>query len=134
MFYICPKKEMRKKVFSLPKREYLLKHLEVLNSIIPVKLSPTERQMIAILLDREEDLVLNDLLSKEVRKKLREELNMSYQNLSARLKRLKNEGFIYLDPADNKWKLIKFLLPDPSGRIEYVIIVKDKNRNERTYR
>jgi len=120
----------RKKVFRLDGLDYYRKHLEVLNTLLPVKLTDKEIDIISILLDRDISDIEDDLLSTDIRRRLRETLNLSHANISTRLKKLEEKGFIRKTVVNKKEKKVlrNFLFPDPSGRTNYEIIIKDNGR------
>ena len=100
---------MRKvsKVVNLSSNEYYRVHLQLINPVLPVKLSDKELDVLSYFL-------MFGNLSKESRKVIREKLGMSFGSLTNHIRHLKEKGFI-LDGDE----LNSVIVPDSNSQ-EYI--------------
>lgn len=84
------------KTLELSTSKYFITHLYLVNGVLPVKLTEREIEIIAYFLE------LGNTFSTNNRKKVRENLNLSYGALSNHLKNLKNKGVIVKKGEDLK--------------------------------
>lgn len=99
---------IRKKL-ELTKENYYKVHLDILNSILPEKLTNKEREVLAVFLSLEGDLA-RDPLSTTGRKIVKERLHMSSGGLGNHLEALKEKGFI----LDNS--IIPLVIPETNNQ------------------
>ena len=97
------------KSIELPEDEFYKTHMELINSILPVKLSIKEIEVLAIFMSFTGTLA-NDRFSTTGKKIVREKLNLSHQSLSNYIASLTNKGFLI--EKDNKLDLLPILFPN----------------------
>ena len=87
------KMEIRK-VLQLDRGNYYLKHLEIINPFLPIKLTPREIEVLAAFMSLENELA-EDRFGTTARKVVRNKLTITPGGLGNYLKSLKQKGFIY---------------------------------------
>jgi DNA-binding MarR family transcriptional regulator len=91
--------------------EYHVKHLEILNPVLPAQLTKKEIEVLAGFMSLQGDLVEKDRFGTQARKTIREKLSMSPGGLSNHLRELKNKFFIY-EGENGKYRIKEFLIPN----------------------
>jgi DNA-binding MarR family transcriptional regulator len=88
------KKMEIRKVLKLERGEFYLKHLEIINPFLPVRLTPREIEVLAAFMSLENELS-EDRFGTTARKVVRNKLTITPGGLGNYLKSLKQKGFIY---------------------------------------
>lgn len=96
---------------GLSNYDYHVKHLEILNPVLPAQLTKKEIEVLAGFMSLEGDLVKEDRFGTQARKTIREKLDMSPGGLGNHLKQLKNKFFIY-EGENGKLMIKSFLIPN----------------------
>lgn len=117
-------KPIQKALNGLSSHEYYVKHLEILNPILPVKLTIKEIEVLAGFMSLKGDLVESDRFGTQARKIIRQKLNMSPGGLGNHLKELKRKSAIY--EVDSKLVIRDFLIPNPNVQGYQFKIVREK--------
>jgi hypothetical protein len=95
---------------GLDLKEYHVKHLEILNPVLPAKLTQKEIEVLAAFMALRGDVVEQDRFGTQARKIVKEQLSMSSGGLGNHLRELKDKSFIY--QKDGKYFVREFLIPD----------------------
>jgi len=98
-----------KKQLTLPKTEYFIKHLSIVNIFLPVTLTPKEIEVIAAFMSLEGDIA-EQRFGTSARKMVREQLNLSPGGLGNYLNSLKQKRF--LAEKDGSFSILPILHPD----------------------
>ena len=83
-----------RKVLELDRGNYYLKHLEIINPFLPIRLTPREIEVLAAFMSLENELA-EDRFGTTARKVVRSKLIITPGGLGNYLKSLKQKGFIY---------------------------------------
>lgn len=117
-----------KKTVILPQESYNRMHLSIINSLLPVQLTPKEIEVLAAFMDYycyEEE---KNLFSTDNRRDVRARLGLSNGGLGNYIKYFFNKGFIY-KAESGYYKIQKFLIPEKDQQ-EYVFTLKIKEEIE----
>jgi hypothetical protein len=106
------------KTLSLPPDTYYKVHMELINPILPIKLSPKEIEILSIFMSFTGTLAENPFCTTG-RKIVRDKLSLSHQSLSNYIINLTTKGF--LKERENVLNLLPILFP---GEIEQVYLIK----------
>lgn len=112
------------KKLKLNSREYYITHMNILNALLPIKLTPAEIEIIAAFLEINGTLA-NNRFSTTGRQIVRKTLNISHQYLTNYIKSLVKKGFITNN--DDKLELIPILFPEEKTQ-EYKIHITNENK------
>lgn len=102
-----------KKQINLTGEDYYIKHLSIINSMLPVQMTTKELEVLGTFMSLEGDIADRDRFGTTCRKIVKEKLNLSDGGLSNHLKSLKEKSFIY-SIGDNKMAILDVLLADES--------------------
>lgn len=94
-----------RKVRKLPTLEYYITHLQIINPILPVNLTPKEIELLANFMSFNGD-ISNDRFGTTARGLVKGKMNITTAGVSNYLRSLKNKGFIISD------KILPILFPD----------------------
>lgn len=82
-----------KKLLKLPKSEYYMTHLSIVNCLLPEKMTPKEIEVMALFMCLEGDIT-KDRFGKTAKKIIMEKLKLSPSGLSNHMTSMKNKGFL----------------------------------------
>lgn len=106
--------------------EYYNIHLTIINSILPVKLTDKEIEVLAGFMSLDKNIIENDMFNTLARKKVKEKLdNMSAGALGNHLKSMIEKGFLTKDDITNKITIKDFLIPEDDWQGYQFKIVKE---------
>ena len=111
------------KRLELPVSEYYKVHLNIVNSLLPIKLTPKEVEVLALFMSLQGDIA-KDRFGSTAKKLVKQELSLSDGGLSNYIKTLKQKGFI--SPTNE----IPTLLTPNVDKQEYFLQIINKD-NER---
>lgn len=94
------------KTLKLGKVEYYNTHLSIINSVLPVKLTPKEIEVLALFMSLDFKV---ERFGTSARKIVRQELDISHQGLSNYLKSLTMKGFLIEKEGD--YEILPILFP-----------------------
>lgn len=97
---------------KLKTNKFVEKHLEIINPMLPVQLTPKEIEVLASFMEIEGELVEDDRFNQLVRTKVRNKLQLSPGGLSNYLTTLTKKGFLKKHPITNKYTIKDFLFPN----------------------
>jgi len=83
------------KKLELPVSEYYITHLTIVNSLLPIKLTPKEIEVLAAFMAFQGDIA-KDRFGATAKKMVKQSLNLSDAGLCNYIKALKAKGFITL--------------------------------------
>jgi len=118
-----------KKILSVPREEYFIRHLAIINPMLPITLTPKEIEVLGSFMSIKGDIVEQDRFGTTCRKIVKERLNLSDGGIGNYIKALKEKGFIYLG-EDNKLRIQEVLLADENNQSYLFKIVEDEYRQE----
>lgn len=111
------------KRLELPTNEYYKVHLNIVNSLLPIKLTPKEVEVLALFMSLSGD-ISKDRFGSTAKKLVKQELSLSDGGLSNYIKALKQKGFI---STTNEIPML--LVPNVSKQ-EYFLQIINKDSNE----
>jgi DNA-binding MarR family transcriptional regulator len=113
--------EQIKKLLQLPKHEYYEAHLQIINPVLPVKLTPKEIEVLAAFMSLEGSLA-EYRFGPAGKKAVMKRLNLTPQGLSNHMRELKSKEFI-LEAKDEEDKdtgiinILPLLIPEKSEQV-----------------
>jgi len=115
------------KTLKLSPDDYYRVHMELINPILPVKLSPKEIEILSIFMSFTGTLAENRFCTTG-RKMVRDKLFLSHQSLSNYIINLTKKGFIKEeeDESDNL-TLLPILFPNDKEQVYLLKIIKKDN-------
>ncbi len=90
-----------KKIISVPREQYFIQHLSIINSMLPVRLTPKEIEVLGSFMSLKGDIVEEDRFGTTCRKIVKERLNLSDGGLGNYIKALRDKNFIYTNEDGN---------------------------------
>lgn len=106
------------KTISLDSSNYYRVHLELINPILPVRLSDRELLVLSCMMG------VGDCFSKEGRKKVREKMGLSFGSLTNYIRQLKDKGFILGEDGD--YRINGLIVPNGDSQEYYFKIVRNE--------
>jgi hypothetical protein len=121
-------KGVQKKVFTLPREEYYLKYLTILNRLFQIPLKGKSIEVLACFLSLDKKITQDDMFNTLARQKVREKLGISYSNLSVQISSLINYGIIVKNPITERLSVNdKFLPGEPEHTFQIKLILDENN-------
>ena len=117
--------ETFKKVLKLKEVDYFQKHLEIVNSMLPVKMTPKEIEVLSNFISLKGEIAEEDRFGTTCRKIVKSRMNLKDGGLGNFLKSLKTKGFIKED-ENGKLKILPFLFANSNTQVYMIKIVKDE--------
>ena len=111
---------------SIKVENYFEKHLEIINPILPVQLTPKEIEVIAAFMALKGDLIDEDRFNTSARKHVMKNLNISLGGLSNYLRILIDKGFIYKENEVLKIREILF----PTEGVQFYAFKLEDGKNK----
>lgn len=116
-----------KKVLSLNREDYYTKHLQIVNTLLPVQLNKKEIEVLSLFMSMYNPEY--GMFNSVTRKKVMERLQLSSGGLSNYITSMTNKGFLQRNTISGIVKVRDFIMPDNKGQ-EYIIRVT--NNEERS--
>lgn len=113
-----------KKIISVPREQYFIQHLSIINPMLPVKLTPKEIEVLGSFMSLKGDIVEEDRFGTTCRKIVKERLSLSDGGLGNYIKTLKDKGFIYVSNEGNL-TIQEVLLADENNQSYLFKIVEE---------
>lgn len=107
-----------RKVQRVSRDEYFRTHLQIVNSLLPVKLTTKEVEVLAAFMSLEGDIA-NDRFGTSARKFIKKKLNLSDGGLGNYLKTYRDKGFII--PSTDGTEQINPILNCQQGQQVYLL-------------
>ena len=116
-------------VLKVSKYDYYVKHLELLNIVLPEtafpkKLSSKEIEVLAAFMSQEKNLIEEDMFNGVVRKKVMDKLNLKPGGLGNHLKKMIEKQFLIKNDLTKRISMKSFLLPVDNFQGYRIKIVK----------
>jgi DNA-binding MarR family transcriptional regulator len=115
-----------KKVLLVPREKYFIQHLSIINSMLPVTLTPKEIEVLGSFMSLTGDIAEQDRFGTTSRKIVKERLNLSDGGIGNYIKSLKEKGFIYTG-EDGNLRVQEVLEADKNNQSYLFKIVEDGN-------
>ena len=112
------------KSFNLENQDYYIMHLNIVNAILPVKLTDKELEVLAAFMGLEKNLIEENYFNPVARKKVLKKVGLSPAGLSNHLKSMIDKGFLSKNDITNTITIKQFLLPEEDGQGYQFKIVK----------
>ena len=109
------------KRLELPVSEYYKVHLNIVNSLLPIKLTPKEVEVLALFMSLKGDIG-KDRFGSTAKKLVKQELSLSDGGLSNYIKTLKQKGFI--SPSN---EIPNLLVPNDDKQEYFLQIINVSN-------
>lgn len=110
--------------FNLEYQEYYIMHLQILNAILPVKLTDKELEVLAAFMGLDKNLIEENYFNPITRKKVLNKVNLTPAGLSNHLKSMINKGFLIKNSITNTITIKDFLLPEENEQGYKIKILK----------
>lgn len=108
-------KIISKALKQLGEEKYYLKHLQIINQLLPVTMTNKETEVLAAFLSLGGDIVKKDRFGTTARKIVMDKLSLSPGGLGNYMKQLNNKGFIFKNEY-NVFEVRDFLFPEEDNQ------------------
>ena len=110
--------------FKLEKQEYYTIHLNILNAILPVKLTDKELEVLSAFMELDKKIIEENYFNSIARKKVRKKLNLAPSGLSNHLREMIKKGFLIKNEITSIITIKSFLLPEENEQCYQFKIIK----------
>lgn len=100
------------KIENLSPVEYFKKHLEIVTTIMPGKITEKEIEVLASFMALTGDVIEKDRFGTSARKIVMEQLNLKAGGLGNHLRSLRDNRYIYHPENSKSYEINKWLIPD----------------------
>jgi len=100
------------KTLQLENEDYYLKNLEIINTVLPVKLSEKEIEILSLFMTYENN-INGDRFSSIIRKEVMKKLSLSPGGLGNHLASMINKGHL-VKTLENRIQIKPYLFPNPN--------------------
>lgn len=114
------------KSFKLPKQQYYKKHIEIINTFLPIQLTEKEIEILSSFLSLDKNIIEEDTFNSFARKIIKRDLNLSAGGLGNHLKSMIEKGFLDKNKMTNRISIKSFLLPEENSQGYQIKIIKEK--------
>lgn len=104
--------EVIQKEFKVDSINYYKTHLNILCSVLPVKLSDKEVEVLANFMSLDKELTKDDMFNTEARRRVKEKSDLSSGGLANHLKSMITKGFVTKDEFTHRLTVREFLIPE----------------------
>jgi hypothetical protein len=111
---------------NLSEEEYYIKHLQIINQLLPVSITNKELEVLAAFMALDGNVVKKDRFGTTARKLIKEKLNLSDGGLGNYLKALRKKKFIHYNEF-NVLEANKYLFPEQDSQGYNIKINKIEN-------
>lgn len=116
------------RLLKLDRMGYHVKHLTILNTILPMHLTEKEVEVLAAFMSLDSAIIKKDMFNTVARKEVREKLQQSPGGLGNHLKSMIAKGVIDKDEITKQLTVKEFLIPNPG--VQYYKIKLENNERE----
>lgn len=102
--------------FRLENEDYYTMHLNIVNAILPVKLTEKELEVLSAFMSLDKNIIEDGYFNSVARKKVMKKLNLLPAGLSNHLREMINKGFLSKNSVTNFITIKEFLLPQEDGQ------------------
>lgn len=113
-----------KKQLDLKDELYYIKHLSIINPMLPVQMTPKEIEVLGTFMSLKGDIAEEDRFGTTCRKIVKEKLGLSDGGLGNHLKSLKDKSFIY-SLSNGRFTILDVLLADEEQQGYMFKIIKN---------
>lgn len=113
------------KSFKLNKQQYHQKHIEIINTFLPVQLTEKEIEILSHFLSLDKNIIEEDVFNSFARNIVKKKLNLSSGGLGNHLKSMIDKGFIERNENTGRIKICSFLIPEENMQGYQIKIVND---------
>jgi DNA-binding MarR family transcriptional regulator len=118
------------KVLKVSKYDYYIKHLEIMNVLLPEdkfpeRLSTKEIEVLAAFMSQDKNLIEEDMFNGVVRKKVMEKLSLKPGGLGNHLKKMIAKNYLTKNPITRKIDLRSFMFPVNNSQGYRIKLVKE---------
>lgn len=110
--------------YTVGNNDYYKLHLSIINTILPVKLTEKEIDVLGKFMSLEKSLIEDEYFNSVTRKKVMDELNLKPGGLSNHLKSMIDKGFLSKNKITKKITIKPFLLPEEKTQGYQIKITK----------
>lgn len=111
-----------KKILKVNSKNFYTKHLEIINPLLPVSLTPKEIEVLGSFMSLKGDIAEKDRFGTSCRKIVKENLNLSDGGLGNYIKSLKDKGYII--SKDNNWEIHPIMIIGEEDSIVYMFKIE----------
>lgn len=108
--------EVIQKEFKVDNTVYYIMHLNIICSVLPVKLSDKEVEVLANFMSLEKNLIKDDMFNTEARRRVKDKSALSSGGLANHLKSMIDKGFLVKDEITHKLNVRPFLIPEDKAQ------------------
>lgn len=112
------------KAFKLDNDKYYELHLQIVNSVLPVRLSEKELEVLSSFMALEKNIIKIDNFNSFARKQVKTKLGLTSAGLSNHLRSMIDKGFLSKDEMSGLITIKHFLIPEEDGQGYQFKIVK----------
>lgn len=123
--------EKIQKGLVLSKEEYYVKHLSIINPMLPQQLNKKEIEVLAAFLALDKAVVEDDYFNTLARKKVRVQLNLKPGGLSNYLRTMIEKGFLEKSDITSRITIQPYLIPNLTAQGYMFKIVKQQDEKIR---
>lgn len=114
-----------KKIMTVPREDFYVTHLSIINSLLPVKMTPKEIEVLGIFMAIDTEKIGQSRFGAVGKKIVKDRLKISSGGLGNYLKSLRDKGFIYY--TENKdLAFLDILEADPTSQTYLFKIIKEE--------
>lgn len=110
--------------FKVESEKYYILHLEIINAVLPVKLTDKELEVLAAFMAIDKNIIEDGYFNSIARKKVMKKLNLKPGGLSNHLSEMIKKGFLIKNKVTNFITIKEFLLPEENEQGYQFKIVK----------
>lgn len=121
-------KTIQQKLEVGSKDEYFLKHLSIINPMLPAQLTGKELEVLAAFMALPSEVTEDDTFNTLARKKVKAKLNLSSAGLSNHLGEMIKKGFLQKSEVTKRIRIREFLLPQNNAQgYQFKILLKNES-------
>jgi DNA-binding MarR family transcriptional regulator len=118
------------KSFKLDKQQYYQKHIEIINTFLPIQLTEKEIEILSHFLSLEKNIIEEDIFNSFARKIVKNKLNLSAGGLGNHLKSMIEKGFLNRNEFTNRISIKDFLIPEENSQGYQIKISKQNDSKQ----
>lgn len=113
------------RVLRLGQTDYYMKHLSIVNCLLPTNLTNKEIEVLSSFLSLDKVLIEDDMFNTEARKKVMKKLNLKPGGLGNHLKSMLDKKVLERNQYSNKLSIRDFLLPEEDKQGYQIKIIRE---------
>ncbi len=116
--------------FKVNSDDYCKLHLSIINTILPVKLSEKEIEVLSSFMALPNDVVIDDYFNPVARKRVMDKCGLKHGGLSNHIKNMINKGFLSRNDITKRIYIKDFLLPEEEIQGYQIKLIKDNGEQQ----